>query len=86
MHTRQLFAVSSLKLGAGDEARTRDINLGKVAFYQLNYTRINWWTARESNPAESPCKGVLSIGSQPMKLGVVDGIRTRIVLLERQRS
>ena len=25
---------------ADDETRTRDINLGKVAFYQLNYIRI----------------------------------------------
>ena len=25
------------KTGAGDEARTRDINLGKVALYQLSY-------------------------------------------------
>jgi len=24
---------------AGDETRTRDINLGKVALYQLSYTR-----------------------------------------------
>lgn len=28
------------KEGAGDETRTRDINLGKVALYQLSYTRI----------------------------------------------
>jgi hypothetical protein len=28
------------KGGAGDETRTRDINLGKVALYQLSYTRI----------------------------------------------
>ncbi len=26
--------------GAGNEARTRDINLGKVALYQLSYSRI----------------------------------------------
>src|SRR5690606_22094379 len=26
-------------LGAGDEARTRDLNLGKVALYQLSYSR-----------------------------------------------
>ena len=25
--------------GAGDEIRTRDINLGKVALYQLSYSR-----------------------------------------------
>ena len=28
------------KTGAGDRARTRDINLGKVALYQLSYTRV----------------------------------------------
>ena len=28
------------RTGAGDEARTRDINLGKVALYQLSYTRV----------------------------------------------
>jgi hypothetical protein len=27
-------------LGAGDESRTRDLNLGKVALYQLSYSRI----------------------------------------------
>ncbi len=27
-------------IGAGDEARTRDLNLGKVALYQLSYSRI----------------------------------------------
>ena len=25
--------------GAGNEVRTRDLNLGKVALYQLSYTR-----------------------------------------------
>jgi hypothetical protein len=27
------------KFGAGNEARTRDLNLGKVALYQLSYSR-----------------------------------------------
>ncbi|CAG9254587.1 hypothetical protein PUN4_220060 [Paraburkholderia unamae] len=27
--------------GAGDEARTRDLNLGKVALYQLSYSRMS---------------------------------------------
>jgi hypothetical protein len=26
-------------IGAGDEARTRDIDLGRVALYQLSYSR-----------------------------------------------
>ncbi|EWG15323.1 hypothetical protein P910_001622 [Xylella fastidiosa Mul-MD] len=27
-------------IGAGNEARTRDLNLGKVALYQLSYSRL----------------------------------------------
>ena len=27
--------------GAGNEIRTRDLNLGKVALYQLSYSRKN---------------------------------------------
>ncbi len=27
-------------IGAGNEARTRDLDLGKVALYQLSYARI----------------------------------------------
>ena len=27
--------------GAGNETRTRDLNLGKVALYQLSYSRIS---------------------------------------------
>lgn len=30
-------------IGAGDEARTRDLNLGKVALYQLSYSRIYYF-------------------------------------------
>ena len=29
------------KLGAGNETRTRDLNLGKVALYQLSYSRVS---------------------------------------------
>ena len=28
------------KNGAGNEARTRDLNLGKVTLYQLSYSRV----------------------------------------------
>ena len=37
---KELTTNSFLKTGAGNEARTRDINLGKVALYQLSYSRI----------------------------------------------
>ena len=36
------------KNGAVDEARTRDLNLGKVALYQLSYYR-KWCLEPESN-------------------------------------
>ena|GEM_PF-6851996 len=29
-----------LEFGAGNETRTRDLNLGKVALYQLSYSRV----------------------------------------------
>ncbi len=29
-----------LEFGAGEESRTLDLNLGKVALYQLSYSRI----------------------------------------------
>ena len=32
--------MSSLNSGAGEESRTLDLNLGKVALYQLSYSRI----------------------------------------------
>ena len=32
--------LSLLEYGAGNESRTRDLNLGKVALYQLSYFRI----------------------------------------------
>ena len=34
--------------GAGNEVRTRDLNLGKVALYQLSYTRIKTRVLRSS--------------------------------------
>ena len=31
---------TTLAFGAGNESRTRDLNLGKVALYQLSYSRV----------------------------------------------
>ena len=39
--------------GAGNEARTRDINLGKVALYQLSYSRIFFEDSQELLEARS---------------------------------
>ena len=37
---RQHFYTLLFSIGAGKEARTLDLNLGKVALYQLSYSRI----------------------------------------------
>ncbi|CAG9239399.1 hypothetical protein BGLA2_930041 [Burkholderia gladioli] len=37
---RYCFNKTLLESGAGDESRTRDLNLGKVALYQLSYSRV----------------------------------------------
>ena len=46
----------SLKTGAGKESRTLDLNLGKVALYQLSYSRKNycqiWSTGPDLNRSE----------------------------------
>jgi hypothetical protein len=39
------------KSGAGNETRTRDLNLGKVALYQLSYSRIDLSMVGTSNEA-----------------------------------
>jgi hypothetical protein len=36
---RRLFTYCQIR-GAGNETRTRDLNLGKVALYQLSYSRV----------------------------------------------
>ena len=36
-HSASLF----IEIGAGEESRTLDLNLGKVALYQLSYSRIS---------------------------------------------
>ena len=46
------------KFGAGDGIRTRDINLGKVALYQLSYSRVQGGTfilARPRTACQTPC-------------------------------
>jgi hypothetical protein len=36
--------------GAGEESRTLDLNLGKVALYQLSYSRFETWSIVASRP------------------------------------
>ncbi len=37
---RKTYWVIRISFGAGDEARTRYLHLGKVALYQMSYTRM----------------------------------------------
>jgi hypothetical protein len=41
MWKREAAASRFLNIGAGKESRTLDLNLGKVALYQLSYARIS---------------------------------------------
>lgn len=44
------FQSSSIFYRAGDEARTRDLQLGRLSLYQLSYSRIIiWWGEKDSN-------------------------------------
>ena len=50
--------------GAGDEARTRYLHLGKVALYQMSYGRIKVYSLRRIHK-----KMVPPIGIEPMTRG-----------------
>jgi hypothetical protein len=47
------YICQSQKTGAGEEARTLDLNLGKVALYQLSYSRFAR-TRLSQKPTEFP--------------------------------
>ena len=46
--------LESAIFGAGNEVRTRDLNLGKVALYQLSYTRLKMSSPRGFEPLLPP--------------------------------
>ena len=79
--------------GAGDEARTRYLHLGKVALYRMSYTRewclrpeLNWRHA-DFQSAALPTELPRRIKSQAKRLGswVGDPEQTRTVDLQRDR-
>ena len=48
-------------MGAEDEARTRDPNLGKVVLYQLSYFRINYGGRRWIRTTEGENQQIYSL-------------------------
>jgi hypothetical protein len=63
--TNPLFVEGAIALGAGEEIRTLDIHLGKVALYQLSYSRAPLSSYQLSsyqlektacNPERHPCQ------------------------------
>jgi hypothetical protein len=52
--------------GAGDGIRTRDINLGKVALYQLSYSRVSCIVAPDRDNVKS-IGAVLRCAKTPCK-------------------
>ena len=80
--------------GAGDEARTRYLHLGKVALYRMSYTRIFGASGRNrTNDTRifSPLlyllsyRGISSRAEAPLECDLGDPERTRTVDLQRDR-
>ena len=56
------------KNGAVDEARTRDLNLGKVALYQLSYYRVKqMWCGRRDLNSYVVRHQILSLARLPFR-------------------
>jgi hypothetical protein len=80
--------------GAAEESRTLDLNLGKVALYQLSYCRDDcfWRRVRESNPRSGICNPEHSHYANAPHSGVTTGtkkgkpLKLSLVILERQKS
>ena len=62
--------------GAVDETRTRDLNLGKVALYQLSYYRILWCLGPESNQRHVDFQSTALPTELPRHNGDPEGART----------
>ena len=65
-----------MESGAVDETRTRDLNLGKVALYQLSYYRILWCLGPESNQRHVDFQSTALPTELPRHSGDPEGART----------
>ena len=55
------FVLKTFGLGAENETRTRDPNLGKVVLYQLSYFRRMFWTLQSVFLSDCECKDIAKI-------------------------
>ena len=60
----------SRETGAGNESRTRDLNLGKVALYQLSYSRVSETNYRPARRAAATGPA----GGKPRKLNALRSV------------
>ena len=65
----------SFFIGAGDEARTRYLDLGKVALYQMSYAR-KWCLRSESNQRHVDFQSTALPTELQRHIGDLDGTRT----------
>ena len=65
-----------MESGAVDETRTRDLNLGKVALYQLSYYRTLWCLGPESNQRHVDFQSTALPTELPRQDGDPEGART----------
>ena len=88
------------RFGAGDEARTRYLHLGKVALYRMSYTRISvpywepWCLRSESNQRHADFQSAalptelqrhIERSIRSTRMQYGDPERTRTVDLQRDR-
>ena len=80
MGRRRQAGVDRRVLGAGNETRTRDPNLGKVVLYQLSYSRRNSRTILTTDEVLSSGMAhgdVEAEAVQPSSRGAITGHATR---------
>ena len=60
--------------GAGDEARTRYLHLGKVALYRMSYTRILWCLRSELNQRHADFQSAALPTELPRQMATKKGL------------
>ena len=71
-----------LYIGAGDEARTRYLDLGKVALYQMSYAR-KWCLRSELNQRHADFQSAALPTELQRQIGDQDGARTHDLQRDR---